>query len=189
MGDVFVDISHESLIRQWRRLSEWLQAEASSADAIRRIDDAAKRNARGEGEFLQGLELANLLRWRTDTAPSAAWASCYVNEPKDALAFLETSRGEARRRRRWSIALSGAVAGLVILVAGIWLYYQARHQADMSQEQALTAEKTIAEKAREHAVAAKSARADAAAEKRARSACGPRRRGQRPSPRKRVKRR
>ena len=39
--DSVVDISHESLIRQWHTLQEWVQTEAQMADVYRRLAEAA----------------------------------------------------------------------------------------------------------------------------------------------------
>ena len=38
-----LDISHESLIRQWQTLNTWVEAEAESARQYQRLEDAAKR--------------------------------------------------------------------------------------------------------------------------------------------------
>jgi len=36
-GNAMIDISHESLIRGWQRLSDWLDEEAKAAQAYRRL--------------------------------------------------------------------------------------------------------------------------------------------------------
>ena len=58
--DTYIDISHESLIRQWKKLSEWLGAEGRAAQQWRRLVDRF-----GTGEMLRGRELANLVAWRS----------------------------------------------------------------------------------------------------------------------------
>src|SRR5215510_1406942 len=40
--DPLIDISHESLIRQWERMSEWVQTEAESRGMYLRVTDAAR---------------------------------------------------------------------------------------------------------------------------------------------------
>jgi hypothetical protein len=164
-SDTFVDISHESLIRQWSRLSKWLQAEARSAESIRRIDAAATRRAQGQGELLQGLDLANLLEWRGEENPTAEWASRYVGEPVKALAFLEQSRVQARKKRQRTFALGAATASVVLLalLAGVALAFEMRHG------RALEAERAKAEEARVEAQSqrdkAEGARTDAQAQR------------------------
>ena len=39
--DTVLDISHESLLRQWHRMAQWVQAEAESAAMFRRLEDTA----------------------------------------------------------------------------------------------------------------------------------------------------
>src|SRR5437762_13099162 len=39
--DTVLDISHESLIRQWQRLTQWVEQEALSADTYRRLEQTA----------------------------------------------------------------------------------------------------------------------------------------------------
>jgi hypothetical protein len=46
-----VDISHESLIRQWSLLSEWLEEEGRAAASWRRLGAAAESHLRREGGF------------------------------------------------------------------------------------------------------------------------------------------
>jgi energy-coupling factor transporter ATP-binding protein EcfA2 len=40
--ETILDISHESLIRQWRRMTEWVDKEARSAEAYRRLEQTAR---------------------------------------------------------------------------------------------------------------------------------------------------
>ena len=75
-GDV-LDVCHESLLRQWDRLSGWLKEEARSAALYARLRDAARRWQDGNGELWQGLELSNAELWWAREQPSAAWAGRY----------------------------------------------------------------------------------------------------------------
>lgn len=70
--DTFVDISHESLIRQWSRLSEWLEKEARASQLWRRLKDRM-----ADGDLLQGRELAALIAWKEEMKPNAEWAKRY----------------------------------------------------------------------------------------------------------------
>ena len=49
-----IDISHESLIRQWQQLSEWLDKEARSVRQWRRLKDLVE-----DGKPMGSIELAN----------------------------------------------------------------------------------------------------------------------------------
>src|SRR6185369_8731582 len=48
-----IDISHESLIRNWERLKVWVDEEAQSARIYRRLSDAAVLHREGEEALLQ----------------------------------------------------------------------------------------------------------------------------------------
>lgn len=55
--DVVLDISHESLIRQWQTLKDWVRAEAASAEQYRDIERRARRWDAGRAAFLDGTDL------------------------------------------------------------------------------------------------------------------------------------
>ncbi|HEY6230354.1 MAG TPA: hypothetical protein VIW64_03735, partial [Pyrinomonadaceae bacterium] len=74
-SDTVIDISHESLIRNWKRLTQWVNEEAESARMYRRLADAT--TSFGPGEFLPAGLLDNALEWRTNNNPNAAWAERY----------------------------------------------------------------------------------------------------------------
>lgn len=46
-----IDISHESLIRQWPTLNQWVAAEADSAAIYRRLADTAQLHAKGKASL------------------------------------------------------------------------------------------------------------------------------------------
>ena len=67
-----IDISHESLIRKWRRLRAWCDAEAESAEHYRRLEDGARRERAGQVGLLQTPELELAGDWWKRTNPTAA---------------------------------------------------------------------------------------------------------------------
>jgi Flp pilus assembly protein TadD len=117
-----VDISHESLIRQWSLLSEWFEHEARSAQTWLRLISAEEHHARGEGDLLGGLDLANLEAWWQREKPNAAWAERYGGHFLEAQRFLELSKNAERSRvealrRRQTRTFTAVVALLVIFAA------------------------------------------------------------------------
>jgi len=142
-NDSVLDISHESLIRQWDRLREWTQAEAESAAIYRRLRDHALRWQAGDESPLQPPGLDNVLKWRADEHPTAAWAERYEGEFEIAMrcldessrqrmareADVEAQRNElARERARadekartLSLVRLGAAALLLLFVAAVSL--------------------------------------------------------------------
>ncbi len=169
--DTFVDISHESLIRQWQRLSHCLDEEAQSADAWNQLLWRAERFKAGTGGLLTGLDLDNLVAWWRRAEPTKAWANRYGNNFEEAKRFLDDSQSaETERKRREDEdqrklieaeeaartgsrfkRLSGALAAAVVLAiigagAALFLWREANQQATFATEQA-----TIADQQRQEA--------------------------------------
>jgi WD40 repeat protein len=115
--DRFLDISHESLIRQWQTLKDWVRAETGSAEQYREIERRARRWAERSAGFLDGIDLDLGLAWREHAHPTAGWAARYGSDFDLAIRFLNDSRSErdaieARRleQERRVIAAEEAVA-------------------------------------------------------------------------------
>ncbi len=86
-----IDISHESLIRQWVKLRRWVREEYHSAETYRGIERSAKRWKSGLGNLLMKLDLAVARRWRRTERPNAAWAARYGDAFGFAMQFLRKS--------------------------------------------------------------------------------------------------
>jgi len=126
--DPIVDISHESLIRNWKQLGEWVQQESRSAATYRRLADAADLYVKGEANLLQDPQLQLTLNWLEETHPNEAWARRYHPKFAEAMRFLDDSRKaherekkliERQRERNLKRALWTAVlfGGLFLLAA------------------------------------------------------------------------
>ena len=116
-----IDISHESLIRQWPRLRKWAEAEAKSRETLERLVHAATRRLEpNPGSLWRGRELEETLEWRRNTNPTPAWAGLYTKTDgaeawKSAESFLAESVREVRRERwrgRWRVLVVAVVAVL-----------------------------------------------------------------------------
>lgn len=95
-----LDISHESLIRQWSRLRDWAAEEEKSAELYWRLEDTARRWQSKQAELLRGAELELALDWRDRERPTAAWAKRYGDDFDLAMRLLDASRERRDRRRR-----------------------------------------------------------------------------------------
>ncbi len=181
-----VDISHESLIRQWEEFAAWLQQEIAAAGAWRRLVDQTERHQRGEADLLTGVALANLASWWDTERPTAAWAARYGGDFAAAQAFLEESRRaeeaakqaeiEARRRSTRRRALAVVVVMLVVTVtAGVVAYLQTQ-AARRAEDQRIYAEqqRTKAEDAARAAEAAQRQAAEFGRDRRQGEAAGAR---------------
>ncbi|MGD0958252.1 MAG: tetratricopeptide repeat protein [Methylomonas sp.] len=74
-----IDISHESLIRQWRRLKDWAKKEAEAAAVYKRLADNATRWRQGNAALLQSPDLEFASSWLIEFKPSAHWAERYAD--------------------------------------------------------------------------------------------------------------
>src|SRR5262249_32882173 len=96
--DSMLDLSHESLIRQWHRFADLATDETQSAEIYQRLRDWALRWEQGDAELWRGPDLANAIAWRRRENPNEAWAERYGgrNQFHLAMRFLDTGE-EAQR--------------------------------------------------------------------------------------------
>lgn len=167
--DSVVDISHESLIRLWERLREWVEEEAQFAATYRRLADSGLRFQEGAVSLWRDPELRLASDWKRACEPNQAWGERYHPAFAPAMAFLEQSqraRDVQRRRRRFIFAgliLSAVCFGVLAFVA-LWMW----RDAEREKQNAIAAQgraDTNARVAREHATRADAATAEAQKER------------------------
>ncbi|HET7113198.1 MAG TPA: tetratricopeptide repeat protein, partial [Pyrinomonadaceae bacterium] len=90
-GDTVIDISHESLIRNWQRLKEWVNEEAQSARYYRRLAETAVLHREGSEGLMQDPALQIIGDWYQQSRPNAAWAERYHPDFDDAIVYLDQS--------------------------------------------------------------------------------------------------
>ena len=95
-----LDLSHESLMRGWQRLRQWVEDEAQSARIFRRLLDTARLWSDGKAGLFRDPDLQIALSWREQEAPNAAWAEQYGGDFETAIGFLETSNAETEAERQ-----------------------------------------------------------------------------------------
>lgn len=111
-GDPWVDITHETLIRQWERLKGWVGEEAASADWFRRLVQSARLQRQGEAGLWRDPDVATVTQLAGGW--NEAWAGQYVPAPAfaEGMAFLAESRqqmeAEAEQQRRQAAELEAA---------------------------------------------------------------------------------
>ncbi len=97
-----IDISHESLLRQWQQLREWVTAEADAADELRKLVRDAKDWDHGLRNLLRQPELGVFRQWRDERVPSPAWAARYASADEFELAdrYLDESGKQEEREQQ-----------------------------------------------------------------------------------------
>jgi len=146
-----VDVTHESLLTKWDRLSKdwnpeeeesrrtYLRISARAQDALSDRPSAVAKSASAPHfrEYLTGVGLARSLAWWNQRQPNAAWARRYIREDQKLLdsdaidsqfllahRYLLESKKQAvtARYRRFMSVLS--VAGLAVVAIAVWIYRQ-----------------------------------------------------------------
>ncbi len=113
-----LDIGHESLIRQWRTLGDWVDRESRSAALYQRLKTTAQLWRRGEEALMRNPGLSRALEWQAQERPTPAWAKRYGTEEEfqTTMDFLHASerawtqeqdqqREAARREQEQQIAI------------------------------------------------------------------------------------
>ena len=90
--DSVIDISHESLMRIWERLSNWVNEEAESADMYMRLSEASALYQVGKAGLWRPPDLQLATNWQLKQKPTLAWANRYNPAFERAMVFLETSK-------------------------------------------------------------------------------------------------
>lgn len=91
-SDSIIEISHESLMRIWQRLKNWVDEESDSAQMYRRLSDAAEMYQVGKTGLWRPPDLQLALNWQIKQKPTRTWAKRYNPYYERAMVFLETSK-------------------------------------------------------------------------------------------------
>lgn len=90
-SDTVIDISHESLMRIWDRLKQWLEEESKAAEMYIKLSDASRRFQEGKASLWQMPDLQLAINWREENKPTLVWGSRYDEAFERTMVFLETS--------------------------------------------------------------------------------------------------
>jgi energy-coupling factor transporter ATP-binding protein EcfA2 len=150
-GKTTLDISHESLLRQWIRLGKWVAAEADAATELQRLARDADSWNEGKRGFLGQPELGLFQKLRKECFPSREWASRYVKPREFDLAdqYLRASLDEQEKsdqnrkqdRRKQELRRGGIVVCLILLLLVIPLAVYSNHLRIHAMEKARDAER------------------------------------------------
>lgn len=131
-GDSILDLSHESLMRCWRRLATWVEEETASGKSYRHLSRAARRHRGGQGSLWAEPELSIGLRWREENRPTQEWARRYDPDFDQAMGFLDESQAahdrkveEEERERRAKLRHARVLAGVLGSAAAVTLVFGA----------------------------------------------------------------
>ena len=161
--ETVLDLSHESLIRQWDTLKGWVQAESASAEQYRDAERRARRWEAGTAELWGGVDLDVALAWREHERPNSEWATRYGGGFALAMRFLDESKARrdaarearrsaaaaARRRQRRILGATAAACVMVSILAAAagwqWQVAERAKQAALDAQRTADQQKTIAD--------------------------------------------
>ena len=184
-----VDISHESLMRIWVRLKNWVDDEAEAVQMYTRLSEAASMYQVGKAGLWRPPDLQLALNWQSKHKPTLVWGQRYNPAFERTMIFLEYSKKEWETEQRAKereqkqklrrVRIFALILGLATIISIGFLVF-ALLQTQIAKENAVEAERQkteaqfqrdIAEKARDEAniardeaVAAKEAEAQQRAE-------------------------
>jgi hypothetical protein len=148
-ADSMIELSHESLMRIWKRLNVWVEEEFESAQMYKRLSDAAAMYQIGKTGLWRPPDLQLALNWQKKQKPTREWAQRYDEAFERAIVFLDTSRityeaelknQEMMQRRVLGRTRATAVvlgAGFIVAIFFFLLSYIQKIRAD---EQTLLAQ-------------------------------------------------
>jgi tetratricopeptide (TPR) repeat protein len=146
--DTEIDICHESLIRQWKRLREWTDRESESAAAYRRLEQTAILWRQGKAGLWPLPDVERAIIWRKEQQPTEAWAKQYGKNFDAAIAFLEESRKANQTALIVRRALLFASIIVPIVLAAVlygWWASEGKKDQLARQGEVLATQKTVLE--------------------------------------------
>jgi WD40 repeat protein/energy-coupling factor transporter ATP-binding protein EcfA2 len=99
-GRAIVDISHESLMRIWVRLKNWVDDEADAVQMYTRLAEAASMYQVGKAGLWRPPDLQLALNWQAKHKPTLVWGQRYNPAFERTMIFLEYSKKEWETEQR-----------------------------------------------------------------------------------------
>lgn len=97
--DKLIDISHESLIRQWNLLNDWVEEETSNANNYKALSLAYESFYKNQRGYLTSKELEIFLTWLEDFRPTKIWSKRYDSNFDEAIKFLNESKQVSQKEK------------------------------------------------------------------------------------------
>lgn len=99
-GKSMIDLSHESLMRIWVRLKNWVDDEADAVQMYTRLAEAASMYQVGKAGLWRPPDLQLALNWQAKHKPTLVWGQRYNPAFERTMIFLEYSRKEWETEQR-----------------------------------------------------------------------------------------
>jgi WD40 repeat protein len=155
-----IDISHESLMRNWTRLKAWVEEEYSSASMYLKLADAARAYQEGRSSLWKMPDLQLAINWKNESNPTLVWGQRYHPAFERTMVFLQTSTEEYEKekanreriqkrklRRSRNLAIIFGLIGLVAIFLVVFAQIQAA-EAKKQEAAALVAQQKAEDNAK-----------------------------------------
>jgi len=158
-----IDVSHESLMRIWGRVRDWVAEEYESVKLYKRLAEAAELHQTGQAGLWRPPDLQVALNWQEKQRPTKTWGVRHHPAYERTMAFLAFSQQEfdreqlnkeqLQRRRLVAARIISGILGSIAIVAILFLFYAIKQQQE-AVKQKLEAEKqqTLAQKSQREAI-------------------------------------
>lgn len=131
----FIDISHESLIRKWNDLGEWMKAEQLDKATLVKLAEDADDYEAGKARLLSDRQLSGLLTWeKLKDNQFAEWAAIYTSKPQSKIDFLQ--RSKKNNYQNYLLKIIGIPTLIIALLSLGYLYYIDKVETRAASEQA-----------------------------------------------------
>ncbi len=126
--DKLIDISHESLIRHWKTLNNWVDEESKAALQYTRLCDAYVAHKENRKDLLSGREFEIAQEWFEKFKPNKIWAARYNDNFGEGMKYLSDSAKvyniQKRNARRIKRIKKGSLYSLILLAfIGLFSYF------------------------------------------------------------------
>ncbi|MCC6290082.1 MAG: hypothetical protein IT249_19560, partial [Chitinophagaceae bacterium] len=124
-----IDISHESLMRQWSKIGDWMKKEQRSADKLYWLSECA--SVTDKKEYLRGIDVKGALAWQESQRPNDKWAERYVDNLQEVLSYIHKSK-RYNKKRNW--LFYGSIALAILGIMGWLVTYSINSKASAIRE-------------------------------------------------------
>lgn len=104
-SNTVIDISHESLMRVWDKLRNWVEEESASVEMYKRLSEAASMYQMGKTGLLRPPDLQLAISWRKNQKPNLSWAKKYHPAFERVMVYLDASEKKYRQEEENKIKL------------------------------------------------------------------------------------
>lgn len=164
--ETIIDISHESLMRCWSRLINWVEEENQSSEIYLRLCEAANLYELGKGGLWRDPELQLAWKWKEEAKPNITWASRYNNYFDKAMLYLDYCKQQSelaiqhkekmhKRRLKRARVIAIFISGIALIAFLLAVYSFDQRNLANKQKLVALAKTEEAEKQKKNALTQK----------------------------------